>query len=173
MVCCLKIMCYVILCSESTFQEFGQLLASHPRNCLIRLDVGTLIMTAAAVLQSGGNDPLIAFLLTCVSYFGAAFALQAISIKQRVYCRLISTQCGCQMALQQQRIYASRAFVDCFWCDNCEISTASLFVRLEMAAFKCALLVSSEVLLMQQTLLKWCHSVLVKIFKKAKLAKLT
>lgn len=71
-------------------------------------------MTAAAVLQSGGNDPLIAFLLTCVCYFGAAFAQQAIGKKQRVYSSLMSTECGCQMALQQRRIYAARAFVGCF-----------------------------------------------------------
>lgn len=152
---CLNIFCQLIHCSESTFQGFGQLPASHPPYCLIRLDAGALIMTAATVLQSGGNDPLIALLLTCVCEFGAAFAQQAIGKKQRVYCRLISTECSCQMALQQWRIYASRAFVGCFWCDNCEISAMSLFVRLKVAAFKCDLQVSPAALSMQLTLLKW------------------
>lgn len=121
-----------------------QLPPSHPPNCLIRLDVGALIMTAAAVLQSGGNYPLIASLLTFVCYFGAALARQTISKKQRVYCRLISTECGCQMAPQQRRIRATWAFVGCFWWDNCEISAMSLFVGLEVAASKLTFLIPQQ-----------------------------
>lgn len=80
--------------------RLAQLPASHPSDCLIRLDVSELIMTTAAVLQSGGNDPLIAFLLTCVCYFGAVLALQTISKKQCVCCRLISAECGSVIVCQ-------------------------------------------------------------------------
>lgn len=126
--------------------RFAQLPPSRPPNCLIRLDVGALIVTAAAVLQSGGNYPLIAFLLTCICYFDVALAPQTITKKQHVYSRLISSECSCQMAPQEWRIRVTRAFVECFWCDNCEINAMSLFVGLEEAASKCTFPIFSSAL---------------------------
>lgn len=67
--------------SLNLYLRVAQLPPSLSLNCLIWLDTGLLIMTAAVVLESEGNYPLIAFLHTRICCFDVALALQTITKK--------------------------------------------------------------------------------------------